>query len=430
MLPSPKGMRFLALAICLLAQTACSSPKQLPPIISQPSVSPPASLEGEAHSIGQAEFSPDGRWLLWEHKAMYHNGALPQSVDWYVYDTRNLSQARRWKQSAETGYFSASWADDGSLIAVEQHSPPKNSNILRYANPTASAETLWTGSMYGYDSGLKSEKGQIAWIGADQKLYVMPTSGGTPTSFSLPESTDRLYGDVTVSAITPEAVLLTYQKSEEQSGQSLFKTLASPLPPSLYDLVRINRNDGKATLLAKDLKKTAEFSPDGQLAVIFSQAGMRLIQTLDGQLVKEFPELTYSLAGSGSWIDQNRLIAWDDKNKQFKIFKSSGEPLGTAQSYPELNNAILIRLQGTRLMIEGVDQTGDDVRFWLRSAEIQADGSLSAIKTLKENPQGEYFQQLANRRGPLLVSEMKGKQLSVLEIFSGKRLFDLPKEAS
>lgn len=431
MLPSPKGMRFLALAICLLAQTACSSPKQLPPIISQasvsqPSVSPPASLEGEAHSIGQAEYSPDGRWLLWEHKVMYHNGALPQTVAWYAYDSRKDSQTQLWKPSMESSRITFAWAEDGSLIAAEQKSQPQTSRILRYVSPIESPQTLWTGEFNRADEGFKVENDQIAWIAANQTLYLMPTTGVNPKSFSLPETTDKLYGGITISAISSEAIVLAYQKSEEQAGQSPFKTLASPLPPSLYDLVRINRNDGKATILATDLKTPGEFSPDGQRAVVFSQNSMRLIQTLDGKLVQEFPELSYSLSGSGAWIDQQRLIAWDDKNKQLKIYKSSGEPVGPAQNYPELKNAILMRLQGSRLMIEGVDQTGDNVRFWLRSAEIQADGSLGAITTIKEKPQGEYFYSLPNRRGPLLASESKDKKTSIIDAINGKHLFDIP----
>ena len=118
MLPSPKGMRlFVLLAASLVALSACQQPQQLPAVA--PSAVPAAFSEtGSQQYVGASEFSPDGRWLLWQQMALDHNGAPATTVAWSLFDTQSGTQRRLWQEGV-SGLYSAVWADDGSLISIE-----------------------------------------------------------------------------------------------------------------------------------------------------------------------------------------------------------------------------------------------------------------------------------------------------------------------
>ncbi len=423
MLPSPKGLRLIALSLCLFVQSACAS-SNLPTHDAQPSLSPSIPTESDYQYINEPEYSPDGRWLLWKHSVQYGNGMLPVTAGWLVFDTQSQKQTSLWKASASQDY-KVRWADDGSLIALAfsySSYPEMTAQLQRFDKPNSSVQTLWNGKIDSNSPDFKTEKGQIAWIGNNRQLNLMPIAGGNPKSFTLPETKTELYQGITVIGLNSDSVLLSYKKPKEQVGQSVFKsqfqTLSSPPPPSVYDLARFDLASGQLTLLAENLEYPSEASADGRFVMTVSETHHRLINTRDGKVVYEFPELTYSLSGSSAWLDSDRLLYWETEHHQAQIYTVSSASVGPVLQLPDMKELHSIRLQGSQLLFEGVTQSPRQA--WMRSVEVTAAGQLGPVKTLLESSLDDKFYLMSNKRGPLLANH----QLKVIEVLSGKTLFD------
>lgn len=430
MLSTPLSLKFLL--VCTLL-TACSLPVQLQTsdgtIINIP-------VEKISASVSQAEYSPDGRWLLWERRTIQDFDGFDNTDAWYLYDTRNNRQYELWNNTQED-VFKPKWASDNRLITCRYTAngqEPQPARISRIDPSTRSSQSLWQGTFAPQNTDYKVQNGQIAWLGDGRQVHLMPESGGTIKRFSLPDTHPDLVWSIRIAGITPEAILLGFQKSEDHLGQSVFKTQTSLPPPSVLDLGRISRDDGHFMSLATNSEHLTKLSPDGQFLTIFSHKQNRIIRVKDGSEIHAFPELPQDTSGQSEWLDNQRLLYWDFQTAQFQIYNLITKTASPTQAFPTLKNLHRVRRFGSQLIFEGgAEQTSS--AHWLSSVDILSDGQFGPLKSIREVPEDQDLAFLDNQNGPLLAyqrprSPQFSGELRVIEVLSGKTLFTMPAHGS